>query len=108
MNKETMQQCLDALKNNPQLRTVDLTGGAPEMNPDFRWFVEEIKKLDRHIIVRCNLTIILANKKYHDYHNSISNMVLKLFHLFHLHARRHRQATGAMGCLNIASKHYKC
>ncbi|MEJ7829655.1 MAG: arsenosugar biosynthesis radical SAM (seleno)protein ArsS [Segetibacter sp.] len=66
MTQETMRQCLDALKNNPELRTVDLTGGAPEMNPDFRWFVEEIKKLDRHIIVRCNLTIILANKKYHD------------------------------------------
>ena len=66
MTKETMQQCLEALKNNPSLKTVDLTGGAPEMNPDFRWFVEEIKKLDRHIIVRCNLTIILANKKYHD------------------------------------------
>nr|MBA2762581.1 radical SAM protein [Segetibacter sp.] len=66
MTKETMQQSLDALKNNPELRTVDLTGGAPEMNPDFKWFVEEIKKLDRHIIVRCNLTIILANKKYHD------------------------------------------
>ncbi len=34
------------------------------MNPDFRWLVEEIKKLERHIIVRCNLTIILANKRY--------------------------------------------
>lgn len=66
MTKETMQQCLEALKNNPSLKTVDLTGGAPEMNPDFRWFVEEIKQLGRHIIVRCNLTIILANKKYHD------------------------------------------
>ncbi len=65
MTKETMQQCLEALKNNPTLKTVDLTGGAPEMNPNFRWFAEEIKKLDRHIIVRCNLTIILANKKYH-------------------------------------------
>jgi len=66
MTRETMQHCIDALKNNPQLKTVDLTGGAPEMNPDFRWFVEEIKKLDRHVIVRCNLTIILANKKYND------------------------------------------
>ena len=66
MTTETMQQCLDALKANPLLKTVDLTGGAPEMNPHFRWFVEEIKKLDRHVIVRCNLTIILANKKYHD------------------------------------------
>ncbi len=66
MTKETMQECIDVLKNNPSLKTVDLTGGAPEMNPDFRWFAEEIKKLDRHIIVRCNLTIILANKKYFD------------------------------------------
>jgi radical SAM/Cys-rich protein len=66
MTIETMQQCIDALRNNPQLKTVDLTGGAPEMNPNFRWFVEEITKLDRHVIVRCNLTIILANKKYYD------------------------------------------
>lgn len=66
MTQVTMQQCIDALKNNPSLKTVDLTGGAPEMNPEFRWFVEEIKKLDRHIIVRCNLTIILANRKYND------------------------------------------
>jgi radical SAM/Cys-rich protein len=66
MSRQTMQECLNALQKNPSLKTVDLTGGAPEMNPDFRWFVEEIKKLGRHIIVRCNLTIILANKKYHD------------------------------------------
>jgi radical SAM/Cys-rich protein len=61
-----MQRCLEALRANPDLKIVDLTGGAPEMNPAFRWFVEEIKKLGRHVIVRCNLTIILANKKYHD------------------------------------------
>jgi radical SAM/Cys-rich protein len=66
MTRETMQLCLNALMNNTSLKTVDLTGGAPEMNPDFRWFVEEITKLQRHVIVRCNLTIILANKKYHD------------------------------------------
>jgi radical SAM/Cys-rich protein len=66
MTRETMQLCLDVLKNNPGFTTVDLTGGAPELNPDFRWFVEEIKKLGRHIIVRCNLTIILSNKRFHD------------------------------------------
>ena len=68
MTRETMQQCIGVLKNNPSLKTVDLTGGAPEMNPDFRWFVEEIKKASPnvHIIVRCNLTIIRANKKYFD------------------------------------------
>ena len=65
MTKATMQQCLDAIKEL-QVTTVDLTGGAPEMNPHFRWFVEEISKLKKQIIVRCNLTIILANPKYHD------------------------------------------
>lgn len=66
MTEATMQLCLDALERSPSLKTVDLTGGAPEMNPHFRWFVEAIKKLDRHVMVRCNLTIIRANKKYHD------------------------------------------
>ena len=66
MTRETMQQCLDILAANPFLKKVDITGGAPELNPDFRWFVEKIKELKRHIIVRCNLTIILANKKFND------------------------------------------
>jgi radical SAM/Cys-rich protein len=66
MDRATMQLCLDALAKAPQLTTVDITGGAPEMNPDFRWFVEQIAALGRQVIVRCNLTIILANPKYHD------------------------------------------
>ena len=65
MTRETMQQCLDAMENSC-IQTVDLTGGAPEMNPDFRWFVEEIRKLGKEVIVRCNLTIITANPKYYD------------------------------------------
>ncbi|MEM9895765.1 MAG: radical SAM protein, partial [Bacteroidota bacterium] len=65
MTRETMQLCLDALEGT-DISTIDLTGGAPEMNPNFRWFVEELSKLGKNIIVRCNLTIILANKKYND------------------------------------------
>ncbi|MFK7953449.1 MAG: arsenosugar biosynthesis radical SAM (seleno)protein ArsS [Ekhidna sp.] len=65
MTKETMQQCIDALKDT-DISTVDLTGGAPEMNPHFRWFVEELSALGKQVIVRCNLTIILANPRYHD------------------------------------------
>ena len=65
MTRATMQLCLDALAQT-DIPTVDLTGGAPEMNPDFRWFVAEISRLGRKILVRCNLTIIVANKKYHD------------------------------------------
>ncbi len=65
MTRETMQQCLDALAKT-DIPTVDLTGGAPEMNPDFRWFVEAIRALGKQVMVRCNLTIIVANPKYHD------------------------------------------
>jgi radical SAM/Cys-rich protein len=65
MSRKTMQLCLQVLKNT-EIKTVDLTGGAPELNPDFRWFVEELKKLGKHVIVRCNLTIILANKRFND------------------------------------------
>lgn len=65
MTRETMEECLDAL-DKTEINTVDLTGGAPEMNPDFRWFVEQLSARGKHIIVRCNLTIIVANKKYND------------------------------------------
>jgi radical SAM/Cys-rich protein len=66
MTKETMIQCLEVIKKTAA-HTLDLTGGAPEMNPDFRWFVEEASKVGiKDFIVRSNLTIIQANKKYHD------------------------------------------
>lgn len=65
MTQETLQDCLNAIKKS-NIKTVDLTGGAPEMNPNFRWFVEEAYKLGCKVMVRCNLTIIVANKKYHD------------------------------------------
>ena len=66
MTRETMQQCLEVIKKTGA-HTLDLTGGAPEMNPNFRWFVEEASKVGiKDFIVRSNLTIIRANKKYHD------------------------------------------
>jgi radical SAM/Cys-rich protein len=66
MTKETMQTCLNILEQN-NIPTLDITGGAPEMNPNFRWFVSEAKRIGvKEIIVRSNLTIILANPKYHD------------------------------------------
>lgn len=67
MTRETMIACLSALSRSPA-RIVDLTGGAPEMNPDFRWFVSEIRKLERHVIVRSNLTILMT-QRFSDYPN---------------------------------------
>jgi len=65
MSRETMQHCLNALKIGT-FHTLDLTGGAPELNPEFRWFVAQAAHLVDKIIVRSNLTIIVSNKKYHD------------------------------------------
>lgn len=59
MSRETVAACLDVLART-QIPTVDITGGAPEMNPHFRWLVEESRRLRRHVIDRCNLTIVLA------------------------------------------------
>ncbi len=67
MTEQTMQSCIDALSSNA-ITTVDITGGAPEMNPRFRWFVKAIrtKRPDIKIIVRSNLTLLTGNPEYSD------------------------------------------
>lgn len=66
MGRGDLERCLEIIAGIPTIHTVDITGGAPEMNPHFRWFVEEVRKLGKKVMNRCNLTIIMANKKYHD------------------------------------------
>jgi radical SAM/Cys-rich protein len=60
MTRETIDRIIDWLAKTG-IPTLDLTGGAPEMIPDFRYFIDRVKKLQppRHIIDRCNLTILL-------------------------------------------------
>ena len=64
MTRETMELCLNVFAQT-DIPTLDITGGAPELTPDFRWLVEEAKKLGRHVMDRCNLTIVLV-PKYED------------------------------------------
>ncbi len=59
MSRETMALCLEVLAGT-DIPILDVTGGAPEMNPHFRWLVAEARRLGRHVIDRCNLTILLA------------------------------------------------
>ena len=66
MSRVHLEKCLSIIAATPNVHTVDITGGAPEMNANFRWFVEEVSKLGKKVINRCNLTIIVANPKYHD------------------------------------------
>jgi radical SAM/Cys-rich protein len=60
MTRDTIDRVIDWLAGT-DIPIVDLTGGAPEMISDFRYFIERVKKLHpaRHIIDRCNLTILL-------------------------------------------------
>jgi radical SAM/Cys-rich protein len=60
MTRETIDRVIDWFAKT-EIRIVDFTGGAPEMIPDFRYFVERVTALpvSRHIIDRCNLTILL-------------------------------------------------
>lgn len=57
MDRATVDQILVVLKANPGIRNLDLTGGAPELNPSFDYLVEEATKLQRNVMVRHNLTV---------------------------------------------------
>ena len=66
MTKENLQHCLNAIEGT-DIETVDITGGAPEMNPHFKWFVEQISAMGKHVIVRSNLTILVSNMEFQTY-----------------------------------------
>ena len=70
MSMKVLNRCLSLMIEN-KIETVDITGGAPEMHPNFKWFVKRIREKTKvdEIIVRSNLTIILANKKFFDLPN---------------------------------------
>ena len=58
MDRETVDACLAAL-DRTGAPTVDLTGGAPELNPSFRYLVDRVVERGRSVIDRCNLTVLL-------------------------------------------------
>jgi radical SAM/Cys-rich protein len=59
MSREVAAACLEVLRRG-KIPTLDITGGAPEMNPHFTWLVTEARSLGCRVIDRCNLTILLA------------------------------------------------
>lgn len=58
MSQETIEACLHAL-DQTNAHTVDITGGAPELNPHFRYLVDQCVSRGKHVIDRCNLTVLL-------------------------------------------------
>jgi radical SAM/Cys-rich protein len=58
MQREVAERIVALLAASPTIDTVDVTGGAPELNPNFRWLVIESCRLGRRVIDRCNLTVL--------------------------------------------------
>jgi radical SAM/Cys-rich protein len=64
MSRKTVDGVLNALRHDA-ITSIDITGGAPEMNPHFEYFVETGSSLGKHITVRSNLTVYLEEGKDH-------------------------------------------
>jgi radical SAM/Cys-rich protein len=77
MDRQTMELCLKVVKEN-NIPVVDITGGAPEMNPNFRWFVKACRELGKRVIVRCNLTIIFEADEYLDLPSFFAEMQVEV------------------------------
>lgn len=65
MDRAIFEKCLQILKDYP-IGTIDITGGAPEMNPHLPWFISEAAKLGRRMLVRSNL-LILLDDEFHSF-----------------------------------------
>ncbi len=66
MSRATMERCLEIIAATPSIHSVDITGGAPELNPHFRWLVETCRNLGKKVMHRCNLTVLLSNPRFAD------------------------------------------
>ena len=62
MTWDTMSQIIGWARKN-EIKSVDITGGAPELNPNFRRFVTALRKLDIKVISRCNLTVLFEPRQ---------------------------------------------
>jgi len=58
MPQDVALRVMEVLAKNPEIELLDLTGGAPELNPNFRTLVTEARRLGRRVIDRCNLSVL--------------------------------------------------
>lgn len=59
MSRKNLELILEILQKHPQISTLDITGGAPELHPDFKYLVSEARALNKKVMVRHNLTVTL-------------------------------------------------
>ena len=77
MEMATVERILALLKDEPQITTVDITGGAPELNPNFRYFVKQLRHMNLEVIDRCNLTV-LSEKGQEDTANFLAQQGVQI------------------------------
>lgn len=65
MTRDTIEAILSVVRENSSITTIDITGGAPEMNPHFEYLVAECRALGRKVMDRCNLTVFFVKGKTH-------------------------------------------
>lgn len=63
MTREVVEQVIEAVRKF-RFPTVDITGGAPELNPSFRYLVASVHALGSHVIVRHNLTVMFEPEQH--------------------------------------------
>jgi radical SAM/Cys-rich protein len=66
MNRSTVDRCLEIIAGWDSCRNIDITGGAPELNKNFDYLVTEARKLNKHVIVRTNITVIFDGNSQTD------------------------------------------
>ena len=77
MTREVVDKILGWLETADTIHTVDLTGGAPEMNPEFKHFVKSARAMGKRVIDRCNLTILLV-EGYEDYAQFLADQQVEI------------------------------
>ncbi len=109
MSRQTIEACLKIISEVSQIEVVDITGGAPEMNEHFAYLVAEATRLGKHVIDRCNLTILEHPDYSHLYDLLADNnveVIASLPHFAKSHTDRQRghgvfeQSIAAMKKLN--------
>jgi radical SAM/Cys-rich protein len=77
MDLKTVERVAELVKKSSTIKTVDITGGAPELNPHFKWLVQELFAHDVQTIDRCNLTV-LGQKGQEETHHFLAQNKVKV------------------------------
>jgi radical SAM/Cys-rich protein len=91
MTLDTLKTCLNLIDQH-KFKTIDLTGGTPEVNPNFQWFINELGKRNLEILVRSNLVVLLEDSYKHLLDDIVKNKITMIVSFPHIsHERTDKQ-----------------